>query len=100
MKHLISVFLSLLSINVSANSIVKSPQEQCVDAHMRVWELTPWKEEGNKKKKYMEKSRNYKKYKFLYQKEYYEFYDRKLLNTKNKLQAEYEADSWVRCMKK
>ena len=21
----------------------------------RVWELTPWKEEGNKKKKYMEK---------------------------------------------
>ena len=65
-------FLSL-SISVSANSIVKSPQEQCVDAHMRVWELTPWKEEGNKKKKYMEKSRNYKKYKFLYQKEYYEF---------------------------
>ena len=100
MKNLIPVFLSLLSINVSANSIVKSPQEQCVDAHMRVWELTPWKEEGNKKKKYMEKSRNYKKYKFLYQKEYYEFYDRKLFNTKKKLRAEYEADSWVRCMKK
>ena len=100
MKHLISVFLSLLSISGSANSVIKSPQEKCVEAHMRVWELTPWKEEGNKKKKYMEKSRNYKKYKFLYQKEYYEFYDRKLLNTKNKLQAEYEADSWVRCMKK
>ena len=31
----------------------------------------------------MEKSRNYKKYKFLYQKEYYEFYDRKLLYEKN-----------------
>ena len=60
MKHLISVFLSLLSISVSANSVVKSPQEKCVEAHMRVWELTPWKEEGNKKKKYMEKSRNYK----------------------------------------
>ena len=100
MKNIVSLFLSLLSISVSANSIVKSPQEQCVDAHMRVWELTPWKEEGNKKKKYMEKSRNYKKYKFLYQKEYYEFYDLKLLNTKNKLRAEYEADSWVRCMKK
>ena len=100
MKHLISVVLSLLSISVSANSVVKSPQEKCVEAHMRVWELTPWKEEGNKKKKYMEKSRNYKKYKFLYQKEYYEFYDRKLLNTKKKLRAEYEADSWVRCMKK
>ena len=51
MKNLIPVFLSLLSINVSANSIVKSPQEQCVDAHIRVWELTPWKEEGSKKKK-------------------------------------------------
>ena len=100
MKHLISVVLSLLSVSVSANSVVKSPQEKCVEAHMRVWELTPWKEEGNKKKKYMEKSRNYKKYKFLYQKEYYEFYDRKLLNTKKKLRAEYEADSWVRCMKK
>ena len=100
MKNLVPVFLSLLSINVSANSIVKSPQEQCVDAHIRVWELTPWKEEGSKKKKYMEKSKNYKKYKFLYQKEYYEFYDRKLLNTKKKLRAEYEADSWVRCMKK
>ena len=100
MKNLVSVFLSVLSISASENSIAKSPQEQCVDAHMRVWELTPWKEEGNKKKKYMEKSRNYKKYKFLYQKEYYEFYDRKLLNTKNKLRAEYEADSWVRCMKK
>ena len=100
MKHLFSVFLFLLSISGSANSVVKSPQEKCVEAHMRVWELTPWKEEGNKKKKYMEKSRNYKKYKFLYQKEYYEFYDRKLLNTKNKLRAEYEADSWVRCMKK
>ena len=100
MTNLVSVFLFFFSINVSANSIVKSPQEQCVDAHMRLWEFTPWKEEGNKKKKYMEKSRNYKKYKFLYQKEYYEFYDRKLLNTKNKLQAEYEADSWVRCMKK
>ena len=100
MKSLISVFLSLLSISVSANSVIKSPQEQCVDAHMRVWELTPWKEVGNNKKKYMEKSKNYKKYKFLYQKEYYEFYDRKLLNTKNKLRAEYEADSWVRCMKK
>ena len=100
MKHLISVVLSLLSISVSANSVVKSPQEKCVDAHMRVWELTPWKEEGSKKKKYMEKSKNYKKYKFLYQKEYYEFYDRKLLNTKKKLRAEYEADSWVRCMKK
>ena len=100
MKHLISVFLSLLSISGSANSVIKSPQEKCVEAHMRVWELTPWKEEGNKKKKYMEKSRNYKKYKFLYQKEYYEFYDRKLLNTKKKLRAEYEADSWVRCMKK
>ena len=87
MKNLISVFLPLLSINVSANSIVKSPQEQCVDAHMRVWELTPWKEEGSKKKKYMEKSKNYKKYKFLYQKEYYEFYYRKLLNTKKKLRA-------------
>ena len=99
MKHLISVFLSLLSISVSANSVIKSPQEKCVEAHMRVWELTPWKEEGNKKK-YMEKSRNYKKYKFLYQKEYYEFYDRKLLNTKKKLRVEYEADSWVRCMKK
>jgi len=60
MKNLISVFLSLLSINVSANSIVKSPQEQCVDAHMRVWELTPWKEEGSKKKKYMEKSKTTK----------------------------------------
>ena len=48
----------------------------------------------------MEKSRNYKKYKFLYQKEYYEFYNRKLLNTQKKLRAEYEADSWVRCMKK
>ena len=100
MKHPISVVLFLLSISVSANSVIKSPQEKCVEAHMRVWELTPWKEEGNKKKKYMEKSRNYKKYKFLYQKEYYEFYDRKLLNTKNKLRAEYEADSWVRCMKK
>ena len=100
MKHLISVFLSLLSISVSANSVIKSPQEKCVDAHIRVWELTPWKEEGSKKKKYMEKSKNYKKYKFLYQKEYYEFFDRKLLNTKKKLRAEYEADSWVRCMKK
>ena len=100
MKHLISVFLSLLSISGSANSVIKSPQEKCVEAHMRVWELTPWKEEGNKKKKYMEKSRNYKKYKFLYQKEYYEFYDMELLNTKKKLRAEYEADSWVRCMKK
>ena len=100
MKHLISVFLSLLSISASANSVVKSPQEKCVEAHMKVWDLTPWKEEGNKKKKYMEKIRNYKKYKFLYQKEYYEFYDRKLLNTKKKLRAEYEADSWVRCMKK
>ena len=50
MKHLISVFLSLLSISVSANSVIKSPQEKCVEAHMRVWELTPWKEEGNKKK--------------------------------------------------
>ena len=100
MKSLISVFLSLLSISVSANSVIKSPQEACVEAHMRVWELTPWKEEGDKKKKYMEKSKNYKKYKFLYQKEYYEFYDRKLLNTKKKLRAEYEADSWVRCMKK
>ena len=100
MTNLVSVFLFFFSINVSANSIVKSPQEQCVDAHVRVWELTPWKEEGNKKKKYMEKSRNYKKYKFLYQKEYYEFYDMELLNTKKKLRAEYEADSWVRCMKK
>ena len=100
MKYLISALLLFFSIHSFANPIVKSPQEQCVDAHMRVWELTPWKEEGNKKKKYMEKSRNYKKYKFLYQKEYYEFYDRKLLNTKNKLRAEYEADSWVRCMEK
>ena len=100
MTNLVSVFLFFFSINVSANSIVKSPQEQCVDAHMRLWELTPWKEEGNQKKKYMEKSRNYKKYKFLYQKEYYEFYDMELLNTKKKLRAEYEADSWVRCMKK
>ena len=100
MKSLVIVFLSLLSTSVSANPIAKSPQEQSVDSHMRVWELTPWKEEGNKKKKYMEKSRNYKKYKFLYQKEYYEFYDTKLLNTKKKLRAEYEADSWVRCMKK
>ena len=100
MKYLISALLLFFSIHSFANPIVKSPQEQCVDAHMRVWELTPWKEEGNKKKKYMEKSRNYKKYKFLYQKEYYEFYDRKLLNTKKKLRAEYKADSWVRCMKK
>ena len=100
MKNLISAFLLFSSMYTFANPIAKSPQEQCVDAHMRVWELTPWKEEGNDKKRYMEKSRNYKKYKFLYQKEYYEFYDRKLLNTKKKLRAEYEADSWVRCMKK
>ncbi len=100
MKSLISAAFLLFSIHTLANPVIKNPQEQCVDAHMRVWELTPWKEEGNKKKKYMEKSRNYKKYKFLYQKEYYEFYDRKLLNTKKKLRAEYEADSWVRCMKK
>ena len=100
MKHRISAFLLFFSIHSVADPIAKSPQEQCVDAHMRVWDLTPWKEEGNKKKKYMEKSRNYKKYKFLYQKEYYEFYDRQLLNTKKKLRAEYEADSWVRCMKK
>ena len=100
MKSLISAVLLPFSIHTFANPSVKSPQEQCVDAHMRVWELTPWKEEGNKKKKYMEKSRNYKKYKFLYQKEYYEFYDRKPLNSKKKLEAEFEADSWVRCMKK
>ena len=51
MKSLVIVFLSLLSTSVSANPIAKSPQEQSVDSHMRVWELTPWKEEGNKKKK-------------------------------------------------
>ena len=50
MKNLISAFLLLFSIYTFANPIAKSPQEQCVDAHMRVWELTPWKEEGNKKK--------------------------------------------------
>ena len=54
--------VSFVLFNVHfCESIVKSPQEQCVDAHMRVWELTPWKEEGNKKKKYMEKSRKLQK---------------------------------------
>ena len=93
-------FLFFYSIGSYGNTIAKSPQEKCVDAHMRLWEATPWLEEGSKNKKYMEKSRNYRKYKSLFQKGYYEFYNKELLNSKKKLRAEYEADSWVRCMRK
>ena len=39
MKNLISAFLLLCSIYTFANPIPKSPQEQCVDAHMRVWDF-------------------------------------------------------------
>ena len=99
-KNVVSAFLFFFCSCVSANPVAKTSEELCVNAHLRLWELTPWIEEGNKKKNYIEKSRNYKKFKFLYRKEYYEFYDSKKINTKKKLQAEYEADSWVRCMKK
>ncbi len=92
--------LIYLLFNVSAQSTEISPQKQCVDAHLKLWSLTPWKENGNKKKRYLDKSRNYKKYKSLYQKEYYEFYNSKQINSQKKLRAEFEADAWVRCMRK
>ena len=93
-------FLFFYFVSASANPNARSPEEQCVEAHMRLWALTPWIEEGSKKKKFTDKSRNYKKYKFLYQKEYYEYYNREKSNSQKKLKAEYEADSWVRCMQR
>ena len=72
MKNLLLNILSVDWFVFKANSVIKSPQEKCVEAHMRVWE-TPWKEEGSKKKKNIWKKVETTKYKFLYQKEYYEF---------------------------
>ena len=41
------VIFNLLFQRIQLSKVRRS---RCVDAHMRVWELTPWKEEGNKKK--------------------------------------------------
>ncbi len=100
MKSLFFFTMFFLSLNIFAQSTGKSPERNCVDAHMRLWDLTPWQEKGNKKKRFQDKSKNYQKYKFLYKKEYYESYNSKQINSLKKLRAEFEADAWVRCMKK
>jgi len=96
MKILIYFFSCLLlSLPHLANAQIfgKSPEEKCVDAQMKVWDAAAIEKdhEGDRYKHITGYRGN------LHKKGMYFFeIGPKILNAKNK----FEADAWVKCMKK